>query len=71
MTLGRRYRVFCCLMRREQILGRAGDAEESMRKLAADVCREMWFGTGSSTGGHFRISRWVAAASVLATPALA
>ncbi|MEW5303660.1 MAG: hypothetical protein WDW36_006331 [Sanguina aurantia] len=31
------------------ILGRAGDAEESMRKLAADVCREMWFGTGSST----------------------
>ena len=32
------------------ILSRAGDAEESMRKLAASLCTELWFNPGSAVG---------------------
>lgn len=48
--------VLPCLTMLAQILGRAGDAEESMQKLAADVCREMWFGTGTTGGNITRVS---------------
>ena len=39
------------------ILDHAGDAEESMRKLASNLCTELWFSASSVLGGSLYLAK--------------